>query len=237
MNSDYMKKFVVASALPCREGAVKSMSFSACGAYLIVSYTSKFVDLINVNGVSAESRYKYQCPKYGCGIVRFPGLTSGKALLTSTLVDHNVREIDLEVKEYVRTFEGHTDTVLSMESSHNHLLVTTSKDATARVWDLRVQNAIYCLDKFIEPVATVDPVGSIFFLGHKLKSAQHSVLQQYDIRSFRGAFRESRIESGAHVAWTSLKLSNSSKYLAIATNDRPVHMVYKDGSYYTFRGE
>jgi COMPASS component SWD2 len=78
-----------------------------------------------------------QSRKYGASCIKFTHHEK-TVVYASTRVDHKLRLHSLHDNKYIRYFDGHRDQVTGVAvSAINDLVLSSGRDATTRLWDLR----------------------------------------------------------------------------------------------------
>uniref|UniRef100_A0A0N4ZJT2 WD_REPEATS_REGION domain-containing protein n=1 Tax=Parastrongyloides trichosuri TaxID=131310 RepID=A0A0N4ZJT2_PARTI len=139
---------------------INSLDISSCGNYMV---TSDDDDKLTVFDILAGCEIKVVLSKkYGCDHIVF---TKGdfNALHTSTKINHVIRYLSLENKAYIRYFNDHKDTVLSLSINPNGKeFLSSSKDGTIKLWDIRCHSCCGTNYNHKNPRVTYDPYGTVF---------------------------------------------------------------------------
>uniref|UniRef100_A0A7E4VJ55 WD_REPEATS_REGION domain-containing protein n=1 Tax=Panagrellus redivivus TaxID=6233 RepID=A0A7E4VJ55_PANRE len=190
------------------------MDFHMNGKVLVVSSLDDSLNLYNCE--TGTKNRSINSKKYGVGKVRFDR-DDNAVLHTSTKVDNTVRYLSLTENKYVRYFLGHTKTVISLQvSALCNVFASASKDKTARIWDLRLNNCQGLVHFSNESVVGFDPEGLIFAAAC---AAEESV-KLFDLRNFdKGPFADLEIKNPVPGStWHDIKFSNDGTNIMVNSN-------------------
>lgn len=219
---------------------VTSLDFSANGSMLAASAPDAVVAVYDaLEGVLSAS---VPVKKYGAGVVRFlRGEHPPSVVAASTLVDHQIRLLDLDRENYIRYFRGHEAQVTSITASPcGPEFISASRDAWVRVWDSRQEAAVGKVRATGSPVVAYDPKGLIFSLAYNAPPFK-TYVKLYDARQFEdGPFLEFQIENPSDSVPTCLKFSSDGEYFVLVNADVDatvsVYDAYKGKCFRRFKG-
>merc|ERR1712212_58767 len=122
--------------------------------------------------------------KYGVTHVTFTKNCS-RCIYGSNKRNHDIRYHDLDEDKYIRYFNGHQRTVISLAMNPvTDLFLSGSEDKSLRLWDVRSNHCQGFLKTQGTPIGAFDPEGCIFAAG-----IDSNLIRLYDLRSFdKGAF-------------------------------------------------
>ncbi|PAV72960.1 hypothetical protein WR25_09802 isoform B [Diploscapter pachys] len=167
----------VAKQFDLEQDAVNSIDFSRDGMHMLLSTDNDAFHLYDLEwGQRMKVSYSL---KYGCRNIRF---TNNDSYLvhSSTKVDEWIRHMNISTNTYVHYYQGHTAKVTGLSMNPvSDMFLSTSKDRTLRLWDVRSKYTQGVMQLKSVPTATFDPEGLIFAV-----TVGSDSVKLYDIRSF-----------------------------------------------------
>ncbi|KAL7678058.1 hypothetical protein ACOME3_004285 [Neoechinorhynchus agilis] len=120
--------------------AVRQIDFSPCGQYFASAIANGHINVYDVEEPS-RSVNNVMCLKYGVGNVRYiraiPS-NNDQVYHSSTKVNNDIRLLNIQSNKYVQYFKGHSDLVVSLNTSPtDDIFVSSSLDSSVRLWDRR----------------------------------------------------------------------------------------------------
>ncbi|KAL1405198.1 hypothetical protein Q8F55_008823 [Vanrija albida] len=168
--------------------------------------------------------------KYGIAHARFTHRPQN-IIHASTKADHAIRYHSMHDNKYLSYFQGHTDTVRSLQMSPvDDTFISAGDDQTVRLWDLRAPTCRGVInDMGGSTIAAFDSGGVVFAVA----CSDNQTIMLFDSASLDAvpfAYtrlvdpEHARIESAASANFTSLAFSNNGDYLLVGTASN-VHYV------------
>ncbi|KAK2959340.1 putative Set1 complex component swd2 [Blattamonas nauphoetae] len=196
-------------------GLLTSMDYSESNDLFVFTNSDGILKLYDLNSV--EEKKELHCKLYGCHIARFT--RSNDAVISSSFPrghDHAIRLHCLHNNAYLRFFKGHTDTVLSLDMCKTgDEFLSSSKDGTVRLWDLRTERGLGCLRSQTGqsvPFAAFDPTGLVFSA-----VTDDGQITTYDLRKLAPFSVNKLRPDPAHIR--NFSFSPDGKYLAVLLTD------------------
>lgn len=196
-----------------KNSRITGIDFSRDGQFVITSGSDDTVKLYS--SIDGEHKKTFYVRKYGAQCVRFTH--HNKAILAAGARNQDccIRYHSLHDNSYLRTFRGHQLPINNLVLSPiSDTFLTSSKDQTVRMWDIRQEGAVALVRVKHKPTVAFDNEGLIFAIG-----ASRSSLKLFDIRNFgAGAFTTWYFDLESRSEWCSMEFSPNSKYVLINTN-------------------
>lgn len=125
-----------------------------------------------------------------------------------------IRYLSLHDNSYIRYFRGHKATVDALEVSPlNDTFLSSSRDNTVRIWDLRSGNCQGQLKAVSPTFLAFDPTAVLFSVGFQVSNS----ISLYDVRNFdKQPFSTFKIDSGKR-EFEKIEFSNTGKTILIST--------------------
>ncbi|KAF2004293.1 WD repeat-containing protein-like protein [Amniculicola lignicola CBS 123094] len=214
--------------------SVTSLDFDDTGELAIVARDDDTLQIYNCKEGKHAKELKSQ--KYGVHLARFSH-NAANVLYASTKVDgtsslpypspilippDTIRYLSTHDNSYLRYFKGHTDTVTCISvCPASDSFISSSRDNTVRIWDLRSSNFQGLLRLHAPYLAAYDPSASVIAIA---SPPTHTVLL-YDMRNYdKPPFAtfdllalEQRFLGSQGGDWNRLEFSNDGKSLVIGT--------------------
>ncbi|KAH8696161.1 WD repeat protein [Talaromyces proteolyticus] len=200
---------------------ITSLDFDDKGEYVVAACEDETIQVFDV--IEGKNTKVVPSKKYGVHLARFTH-HSRQILHASTKVDDSLRLLDLHQESYLRYFTGHTDKVTSLSlSPGGDAFVSSSKDNTISLWDLKSRNVQGKLQLATPYLVAFDPSASVIAVASQSTS---SVLL-YDFRNYdRAPFatfdmaphEERYTPSTRGRLWSRLEFSNDGKSLLVGTD-------------------
>lgn len=181
------------------KGSIYCASFDNAGQLLATGSNDQTVRVIKYNPEThqpEDCEYKLQMHSGTVRDISFTKDNQSALLLSAGAGDFEIYVTDCQTMKLVKTFKGHSSTVMSLHSwdSGNKLFVSGSLDKTIKLWDLRCDQAVSTWSAPTTPMNTnsescefcpinvvrVDSTGQLLVSGHKNGSCMF-----YDLRCRR----------------------------------------------------
>lgn len=158
--------------------------------------------------------------KYGVTHANFTR-DSNFCIYGSNKKNHDIRYHDLEHDKYVRYFNGHQRSVISIAiNTHQELFLSGSEDKTLRLWDVRSNHCQGFLKTQGTPIGAFDAEGCIFAAG-----IDSSIIRLYDLRTFdKGSFATFNIGNNGS-DWTKLQFSGDGRQIMLTTTGETTRLI------------
>ena len=146
-----------------------------------------------------------------------------------------IRYLSLYDNSYLRYFKGHRDRVLSLSMSPAaDVFVSSSLDATVRLWDLRqngCQGLIHMPRSTVGPasgtpwsLAAFDPTGTVFVVAAPHTTANTADIKLFDVAQFEhGPFCEITVEGVKEAS--SIQFSPDGRHILLLTTGHKLIML------------
>lgn len=208
---------------------ITSLDFDDSGEFLVTAAQDESIQVYNCReGKHDKTLFS---KKYGVHLARFAHKNTN-IVYASTKENDTLRFLSLHDNTFIRYFKGHERKVVSLEVSPiDDTVLSTAKDNSLRLWDLRSQNCHGLLHVPSPSLAAFDPSGQIFCV----TSHGTGAVMLYDLRNFdKEPFSTWRITDDQFLQkfsypprmpnWTKLEFSNDGKLIMICT-DGEAHYV------------
>lgn len=160
------------------ENKINAIDFYSDGSLLVTSSDDHQIVVYDCN--TGREKKKIYSKKYGCDLAVF---THDRAsILHGSTVgnDDSIRYLDFHTNTYKRYFRGHRDRVTNIEMSPKEdTFISSARDGTVRLWDLRSDKCQGALKAHGHCTATFDNEGLIFATG-----IGDNKIRLYDARAF-----------------------------------------------------
>jgi len=224
-----LRTFGIAKYFPETNSRINSMSFFKDGKHLITASDDDSISLYDTE--QGKKTMTLNSKKYGCSKITFTNQNT-RVLYASTKENDAIRYQSVAENKYLEYFAGHTDKVNSVSMSPvDDFFLTSSKDKTVRLWDLRTRNCQGVIKtdgrnkKAYPPISTCDSEGLIFAIAFK-ESPRSGVIKLYDKSNYdNGPFSDIAINEQTIYDFTSLEFSPDGKLLLLCTNGMEVYVV------------
>lgn len=215
---------------------VNSFDFNHDGSKLIVAGENDCMKIYDCVKGKEQTEHKagkqLWSKKYGVKLIKFC-YHDNNVIYGSTKSDHSVlsnhalRLHSLHENKYVRYLQGHKDTVLNLSlRPKSDTVISSSKDMTVRVWDIRSPSCTGVLDikkaystarqTPSNPIIAIDPQGLIFAVGITL--AKEGIINLYAMSEYdKGPFGHCKIPLEKNDKWGDMKFSPCGDYILITT--------------------
>lgn len=187
---------------------VKSLNFHYNGECLIFNTDRELVSLRLSD--QEVHRHHVMLDKYGCGISKFYDM---HGIHSSTRINNALRLMDLEEREYIRYFAGHSSLVTSLDVASNRI-VSSSKDSTVKLWDPRQEQRIEERKFPSQTLLVAFHPGEAFFA----VAYNSSVIEIFSVDNLKESREKFELRGTANVEWTDIKFSSDGELLMITTN-------------------
>lgn len=217
---------------------INAMDFFHDGSLLVTSGDDESIRVYNC----AEGKLQKQvyARGYGACHVRFTHHPLSVLLASrNTENDHAIRYLSLHDNQFLRYFTGHKEPVSALEMSPKEdLFISSARDSTVRLWDLRKDTALGVLSApgHSPPAVSFDPEGLIFATA--MSDQEKPSVRLYDMRSYeKGPFTTFQVQ-GPPVAFHHLTFSNDGKTILLPSASNGILLIDAfDGSeLHRFRG-
>jgi len=215
------------------QSKVNHIDFSHDGQLLITSSDDDSIAIYDCMG--GRKKETSNSKKYGVTFIQFTH-AQNTVLHGSNKQDDTIRYLSLHDNKYIRYFQGHTKTVVSLHMSPvDDTFLSGSLDKTVRLWDLRSDNCQGVMHVSGRPVTSYDQEGLIFAAG-----VNSQVIRLYDLRSFdKGPFTSFNLpKCPQDVELTGIKFSNDGKKFLVCTTHGHIHLLdaFQGNLLHTFTG-
>lgn len=204
---------------PHPDTRVTSIKFSQDGNKLVSVGNDRSVRLYNCDQGTVEQTVNVK--KYGGLLVDFMD-ANDRVLVTSSKIDHSVRELNLVKQSYQTIYGGHTEPVISLAVHHGkRIFLTGSLDKSVALWDFRSPNAQSYQNKLPSdsPLVAFESSGNMFIV------ATSEAIQLYDLRGLRyGPFSEFAF-NGDNAKWTNVKLSKKGDQILMSSSSSKIRLI------------
>ncbi|KAL7742216.1 hypothetical protein ACLKA6_005481 [Drosophila palustris] len=137
-------------------------------------------------------------------------------LHSSTRMDFAIRCLDLESRQHVRLFSGHTDKVrcLSFQPGSENNFMSAGRDNKVLMWDLRTSGYTKQLGKMESPLIAYDPAGLVF-----ATSSRTERIEIFDVRMLsEKPCQKFNYMLNTLANWTQLQFAPDGKTILLATD-------------------
>jgi len=131
-------------------------------------------------------------------------------------MDHTIRCLDLESRQHVQLFSGHTDKIrcLSFQPGSEHNFMSAGEDHKVFMWDMRSSSYTKQFDKLESPLIAYDPAGLVFAMSRSTER-----IEIYDVRMLREKPCQKFIyEANNLIKWTHLIFSPDGKRILLSSD-------------------
>ncbi|KAI6191103.1 WD repeat-containing protein 55-like protein [Aphelenchoides bicaudatus] len=198
---------------------INHMDFSHDGKLLITS--SDDDSMIVYDSDKATKLQTVNSKKYGSCLIQFA--SDNKSVLHgSSKVDHTIRYLSIDNKQYIRYFAEHKNRVRSLSMSPvDECFLSCSLDNTMKLWDLRATNSQANMKNNSPAVAAFDRDGMVF--GVALASKD---LKLFDIRNIdKGPFSSITLPAECTGEVSNIQFSPNNRLVAIGTRSDEFYLV------------
>lgn len=199
-------------------------------------------NIVVYNTLDGNTTGNIPVQKYGAGVVRFIKNSSPTTVVTaSTNTDNKIRALDVERKKYIRYFDAHVATVVSIAASPVCSdFLSTSRDSYVMLWDSRKEDSIGKVRAAGVPIVAYDPKGLIFGIAYNAPNLK-TLVKLYDARNYDdGPFLEFPLDNLTDSLPNCLKFSSDGEYFLLSNAEAnakvSVFDAYKGACFRSFTG-
>lgn len=253
LSTHELKKFDLAKSFKDHKERINSMCFNSKGNLLVTASDEDEIFMYNVETGKLKQSNVYS-RKYGVKHINFTH--SDTCILYASQPDyykigkqnmnlgekprgenlHALRYQSLHDNKYIRYLTGHKDMVDSLcMSPVDDTVLSSSKDKTVRIWDLKSPSATGILDltktgtgniNFQSPLVAIDPQGLIFAVGCTESKSKRGVIKLFDLKCFdKGPFDQINIPMDKFYQFGSIKFSPDGKKIMVTTNGTVIYIL------------
>eukprot|EP00743_Colponemidia_sp_Colp-15_P006494 GILK01006992.1.p1 GENE.GILK01006992.1~~GILK01006992.1.p1 ORF type:complete len:313 (-),score=33.83 GILK01006992.1:106-1044(-) len=211
VSEEVLRRMASGKVFKDNESRINGVDFSNDGALVVTSSDDKSVNLYDA--MSAQRTKTVFSSTYGVDLVRFTHHPSAIICASRHDYDHSLRYWSLHDNRFIRFFKGHKAQALSLSMCpRDDTFMSSSKDGTARLWDLRVNQCRGVLEVRRPSVVSYDPQGLLFAVAF----APNRV-NLYDSRKYEsGPFEVLRVQEHSTFDVRAMKFSNDGKYILLS---------------------